>query len=84
MFASKMAWLECFPNSYAATGNRTQVSKVAPEPLNDALPTEPPRLRRGGNVWNMVPKDQKAEQNLFSKVLSFSKENKLVACFFEQ
>ena len=51
--------------------------------MNDALPTEPPRLRRVGNVWNMVPKDQKAEDNLFSKILSFSNENKLLACFLE-
>ena len=44
----QMAWLEFFPNSYAATQNRTHVSSVAPPwgtLIQDALPTELPRPR---------------------------------------
>ena len=61
MFASSMAWLGFFPTSYAATGNQTRISSVAPlrETLTqDDLSTEQPRPQQLRTKFTLPAKNE--------------------------
>ena len=74
-----------FPNSCAATWNQTHVSRVAPD---RDLWTMLYRLSHLGcgvlAMFGIWFQETMAEDNLFSKILSFSNEVKLLACFLNR